>query len=68
MKIVFQAPPALAQIAAETFVPAKSPAGSVFFKPLSAPGLYEDRIDLTITSEHTTRRAYPYKRADESVN
>jgi hypothetical protein len=67
MKIVFQAPQVLAEIATEPFVVAAR-AGSVFFKPMSAPAIYEDRIDLTIKSVHTTKRTYPYKRADESVN
>jgi hypothetical protein len=68
MKLVFQAP-ALPEFATEAFVaPRARPAGAVFFKPLSAPGIYEDRIDLTIKSVHTTLRTYPYKRADESVN
>jgi hypothetical protein len=68
MKIVFQAPQVLTEIASEPFVAVAARTGSVFFKPLSAPGIYEDRIDLTIKSAHTTKRAYPYKRADESVN
>ena len=68
MKIVFQAP-ALTEFASEAYVAPRAPSsGAAYFKPLSAPGLYEDRIDLTIKSQHTTKRTYPYKRADESVN
>jgi hypothetical protein len=68
MKIVFQTPQVLAKIATEQFVAVAPRAGSAFFKPLSAPALYEDRIDLTIKSAHTTKRSYPFKRADESAN
>jgi hypothetical protein len=67
MKIVFQAPAILSKTAAEAFMAEDARAGVVFFKPLSAPGLFEDRIDLTIKSEHS-KRTYAYKRADESVN
>ena len=68
MKIVFQAP-ALTEFANEAFMAPRAPSGGrAYFKPLSAPGLYEDRIDLTIRSEHSSKRTYPYKRADESVN
>jgi hypothetical protein len=67
MKIVFQAPAILSKTAAEAFVADSARQGVAFFKPLSAPRLFEDRIDLTIKSEHS-QRSYPYKRADESVN
>ena len=67
MRIIFQAPPALAKIASEAF-PLRAPRlGGVFFRPLSAPGLYEDRIDITVRSNHG-KRTYAFKRADESVN
>jgi hypothetical protein len=67
MRIVFQAPAVLTAAAGETFVADSARSGAAFFKPLSAPGLYENRIDISITSEHG-KRSYPYKRADESVN
>ena len=67
MKIVFQAPARLSQLATETLVVKTSPSGGIFFRPMSAPALYEDRIDLTAKSAQV-RRVYPYKRADESVN
>jgi hypothetical protein len=67
MKIVFQAPAVLSEIAGEAFAADAAPPGAAFFKPLSAPGLYEDRIDITIVSRHG-KRTYAYKRADESVN
>jgi hypothetical protein len=67
MKIVFQAP-ALTEFANEAYVPPRAPSGrAAFFKALSAPGLYEDRIDLTIKSS-VAKRTYPFKRADEAVN
>jgi hypothetical protein len=67
MKIVFQARAALTEFASEAFVAGSTSPGTVFFRPLSAPGVYEDRIDITIKSG-PSKRTYPYKRADESVN
>ncbi len=67
MKIVFQAQATLSEIASEAFVAVGARPGTVFFRPLSAPGIYEDRIDITIKSG-PSQRTYPYKRADESVN
>ena len=67
MKIIFQAPPALAKTASELFQRPTPHPGGVFFMPLSAPGLYEDRIDITVTSQHGTR-SYAFRRADELVN
>lgn len=67
MKIVFQTQAALTEIASEAFLADSARPGTVFFRPLSAPGAYEDRIDSTIKSG-PDKRTYPYKRADESVN
>ena len=67
MRIIFQAPPALAKIASEAFALRAPRLGEVFFRPLSAPGLYEDRIDITVRSKHG-KRTYAFKRADKSVN
>jgi hypothetical protein len=67
MKIVFQAQAVLTEIATDAFVAEATRPGTVFFRPLSAPGVYEDRIDITIKSG-PSQRTYPYKRADESVN
>ena len=39
MKIIFQAPPALAKTASELFQRPTPHPGGVFFMPLSAPGL-----------------------------
>src|SRR5437667_428762 len=64
MKIVFQTPQVLAKIATEQFVAVAPRAGSAFFKPLSAPALCEDRIDLTITSAHTSIRSRSNDRSD----
>jgi hypothetical protein len=67
MKIVFQESAVLTKIASDGFVAEATRPGTVFFRPLSAPGVYEDRIDITIKSG-PSKRTYPYKRADESVN
>ena len=73
MKIVFQAQAVLTEIATDAFVAEATRPGTVFFRPLSAPGVYEDRIDITFKSGKSgksgpSQRTYPYKRADESVN
>ena len=67
MKIVFQAPLGLSKFTSEALVVESRYPGAVFFKPLSAPGIYADRIDLTVKPAAGARK-YPYKRADESVN
>jgi len=67
MKIVFQAQAVLTEIASDAFVAEATRPGAVFFRPPSAPGAYEDRIEITIKSR-PSKRTYPYKRADESVN
>ncbi len=67
MKIVFQAPAQLSELTTETPVVKPRYPGAVFFRPLSAANLYEDRIDLAARSAQG-KRVYPYKRADESVN
>jgi hypothetical protein len=67
MKIVFQAPARLGELTTDVFVAKTGRPGAIFFRPLSTPRLYEDRIDLTVKSA-PGRRTYPYKRADESVN
>ena len=67
MKIVFQAPIRLSELATERFAAEKTPSGAVFFRPLSAPRYCEDRIDVGVKSSYGPR-SYPYKRADESVN
>jgi hypothetical protein len=51
----------------DVFVAKTGRPGAIFFRPLSTPRLYEDRIDLTVKPA-PGRRTYPYKRADESVN
>ena len=67
MKIVFQSPLRLSEYASEAPVVEPRYPGAVFFKPFLMPGLYEDRIDLTVKPA-AAARTYPYKRADESVN
>ena len=66
MKIVFQAQATLSEIASEAFVAVGARPGTVFFRPLSAPGMFENRIDIAIKSG-PGKRTYPYKRAEESV-
>jgi len=67
MKIIFPVP---ASIAALEFASAlrEAPRRDAIFAALSAPAIYDNRIDLTIRAEIRTARRYPYKRADESVN
>ena len=67
MKIVFQVPDRLSALAAEAVVAETRLSQAIFFRPLSSPRLYVDRIDLTMEAAQR-RRTYPYKRADESVN
>ena len=67
MKIVFQAPARLSGLAVEPLMAETKVSEAILFRPLSAPRLYVDRIDLTIKSAQG-KRTYPYKRADESVN
>lgn len=67
MKIVFETRAALTEIASEAFVAESTRPGTVFFRRLSAPSMFENRIDITIKSG-PGKRTYPYKRADESVN
>ena len=67
MKIVFQVPDRLSALATEAVVAETRLREAIFFRPLSSPRLYVDRIDLTIKSAQG-KRTYPYRRADESVN
>ena len=67
MKIVFQSPSMLSEIAVEPIVVETARPGAIYFRPLSSPALYDDRIDVA-DRPATQRRVYPYKRADESVN
>jgi hypothetical protein len=67
MKIVLHAPERVTELASEALVAKTRLSQPIFFRPLSSPRLYVDRIDLTIQSAQG-KRTYPYKRADESVN
>jgi len=67
MKIVYQSPEPVSELATEAVVAETRLREAIFFRPLSSPRLYVDRIDLTIKSAQG-KRTYPYRRADESVN
>jgi hypothetical protein len=66
MKIDLHQPALFARITAECDAVDEN-AHAFIFKPLATAALWENRIDVA-SRPSPVRKAYPFKRADESVN
>ena len=67
MKIAFHPTAAIAERSLETALADEKLRGW-YFAPLSAPAIYENRIEVTPAVAPRAIRRYRYKRADEAVN
>jgi hypothetical protein len=67
MKPIFDTAAVLSAIAARSATPEKIDHGHIF-RPLSAPAIYENRIDVTLKSTLSANRVFRYGRAGEKTN